>query len=273
MAPPRATAAPKSIARPATTTLLLAWIAGYVDCVCYLLLFKVFISHMTGNTAAAALHAGQRSWTDALARGSAIPMFCAGVIMGAALLEVMIRRRARRLYAPGFLVEMLLLAAFIVAAGRPGGLPSRPDTARFFLLLALPTLAMGVQNATFRKVGASTVRTTYITGMLTNFCEELVDYAFCAAGGMNSGCRRDKTLFLGARRPSGRRIALLGGIWVLFLVGALCGILVEERFQLDCLWLPVGLLLVLAGMDALMPLGGGLESAQQRRLHRLRSGE
>jgi len=262
-----------SVARPAGTTLLLAWVAGYVDVVCYVMLFHIFVTHMTGNTAATALHVAQMDWKDALARGSAIPMFALGVIAGAALLEVRVRRGARSAYAPGFIVETLLLAAFIVAVGRRAGQPIHPDTGGFFLLLALPTLAMGVQNATFRKVGAATVRTTYITGMLTNFCEELVDYCFWAAGGCGAACRRDKTVFLGTRRPSMRRIALLGGIWVTFLVGSACGILSKAHFGPACLWLPVGCLVVLAAADSVLPLGGGMETAERRRLHRLRSGE
>src|SRR5690349_6360434 len=65
----------------------LAWVAGFVDAVGYVSLFRLFIAHMSGNSAAMGAHFGQGEWGEAFYRAFPIPVFVLGVIAGAALHE------------------------------------------------------------------------------------------------------------------------------------------------------------------------------------------
>ena len=46
----------------------------------------------------------------------------------------------------------------------------------FYFVAALPPLAMGVQNSALCRIGGMGVRTTFITGMLTNAGMEFAEY-------------------------------------------------------------------------------------------------
>ena len=140
---------------------------------------------MSGNSIAAAVYTGQGDWASAGHRAFPIPVFVLGVMLGAALCEWLARRKVRPILAAAFGLEAVLLALFV--SGWPGGTSSPAafphDPAwQFYAVAALPALAMGVQNAALRRVGAVRVRTTYITGMLTNAAEEAVTCLFGLAG-------------------------------------------------------------------------------------------
>jgi uncharacterized membrane protein YoaK (UPF0700 family) len=160
--------------------LILALTAGCVDAVGYVVLWKVFTAHMSGNSVSAAVHTGEGKSAEAFHRASPIPLFVLGVALGAALSEFLARKGHRRIFAVAVALEASLLLVFLLWGGpllRDGGIPEDVPW-RFYALVALPTLAMGVQNATLRRVGGATVRTTYISGMLTNFAEQTVQYLF-----------------------------------------------------------------------------------------------
>ncbi|MDQ2798913.1 MAG: DUF1275 domain-containing protein [Armatimonadota bacterium] len=140
-------------------------------------------------------------------------------------------RRARR--SPSALtlgLEAVLLLVFMAWGSREmvnGSIPAAPAV-RFYGLTALLPLAMGLQNAALRRVGGKTVRTTYVTGMLTNLAEEIVARLFE---------KRD-----GAERqgqPTQSPLALLAGLWNGYVAGALLGSLLESRWALWALALPL----------------------------------
>ena len=128
--------------------------------------------------------------------------------------------------AVAFGLEAALLAAFLLSARwteKNGGIP--PDPAwQFYAIAALPALAMGVQNAALRRVGAVKVRTTYITGMLTNAAEEAVTWLF----GLIAGGEDAPAAF--------RRGLLFAGIWVGYVTGAAAGVWGQGRIGLRRFW-------------------------------------
>lgn len=141
----------------------LATIAGFVNAVGFTLL-GAFTSHVTGNVA---------RFGDDLAR-SDVPagIFAAGLVatyfLGTVLTAVVLatpRRRTAVGYGIVLLIEATLLVAF-VAAPFP---PRTETTARLLDLHAsLLCAAMGTQNALVTRLSGAVVRTTHLTGAITD---------------------------------------------------------------------------------------------------------
>ena len=224
--------------------VFLAWIAGFVDGVGYLVLFHMFTSHMSGNTIAGGVHLGRGSLALALHRLLPLPAFVLGVAGGRGLVEFLSLRGLRSPFAVAFAVEALLLGIFLGCGApvyRDGGL--RPGSeGTFYLLATLPALAMGVQNATLRRIYGKTIRTTYISGALTDISEGVVDYLYWLGGARPA-----------ESRPSLGHLALLLTVWVGYFLGAVLGALAEQRWLLTCLLLPIGGLVLLALVDLVVP--------------------
>ena len=189
---------------------------------------------MSGNSAAMGAFVGQGAWREALHRAFPIPVFVVGVVVGALLTEIAIRRRFRSPFAITLGVEAVLLALLMVFGG---GIQNESD-GKFYVLAALPALAMGMQNATLRRVGSLSIRTTYVTGMLTDFAEAGAEYI----------------LGVQPRRAMLWQMALYGGLWVAFAVGAIGGGYAVTRWGLHALLIPLcGLALVIA-QDFIQPI-------------------
>lgn len=232
--------------------LTLAGVAGYVDAVGFLNLANLFTTHMSGNSAATGAYFGQRQWAHALTRLYPIPIFVAGVICGAILTEEAVSRRARSVFWLPLAVEIVLLAVYLLAGEHARHVVR--DTLPFYALAALPAFAMGVQNTTVRRVGHSSVRTTYVTGMLTNFAEGIVSYLFWRRERGN-----DKAL-PHADEPDPAalgRAFLFGGIWLVFVVGATLGSLANTYWSFRSLLVPIAGLLVVLIFDLRRPLYSG----------------
>ena len=235
--------------------LFLALTGGFVDAIGYMVLFKLFVGHMSGNSIDMMVQLGQQHWGEAFHRAFPIPVFVAGVVVGAALSEALFRRGVRSQFAATFLLEAVLLVLFVAfgaACYHDGGVRPDSETA-FYLLAALPSLAMGVQNSALRHVGGIGVRTTYITGMLTNFAEEAVEYGYWFGGHLR-GRRVEVLLALSPRRPSFRRMGLFLGVWTTFIVGGVVGALTELRWGLFPLLAPAVALVGVAVRDLIRPI-------------------
>lgn len=191
---------------------LLAFTGGYADAASYLLT-KSFTGHLTGNTVFLMMHLAQTAWREAASNAAAIAAFLVGT--GAA--EWMDIRsggspaRARDLRFP-LLVEGLLL---LVTAGyrlRSDDSPWGNDLCVVGLCLGL-----GWQNGTLRKYGATSVHTTFITGVSTSFLAAMLK-------GHGAGTSRspadDTKPADGHPSKSPRSPQVLVGILLAFAVGA-----------------------------------------------------
>ncbi len=219
--------------------ILLAWIAGFVDALGYLALSKVFTAHMSGNTAAIGAHLGQSNWREAIVRGFAIPAFISGVAAGVVSDKLAVRIASPARLAPAFILESLLLLVFSLLDPNPAKTTPSPGVSRFFVLLWLLAMAMGVQNATLRRAHGVRVRTTYVSGMLTNMAEALTLYVMERCARVASRAQRRQHQY-------GARALIFASIFVSVLIGAICGGLGEAH------WGPTTLLAPLAGLSALI---------------------
>jgi uncharacterized membrane protein YoaK (UPF0700 family) len=230
----------RAAGRPAAQRLavLLAWVGGGVDAIGYLALAHLFTAHMSGNTVALGASLGQGEGGEVLRRGAAIVLFAVGIAVGTAVGEVRRERGRRHPTVAVFVVEMVLLAAFatVGAPGVLGGDMPAPDDWRFYGLVALPTVAMGLQSATLRRIGHLQVRTTYISGVLTNLMEAIV-HRLCRPG----------------RDESGEPVRIYAAVWGAYLLGAIVGGAGYGRVGVLALVVPISGLGLAAALDLRHP--------------------
>ena len=236
----------------------LTWIAGFVDIVGYIALKQILNANMSGNTVLMPYHLFQQGPVGALARGLAVLMFVAGLIACACIHEGCIRRGVRSSAAVTLGMEALLIILFVLEGGRyvtatAGFLMPRSV---FYSLIALACGAMGLQNATLTRVGALTVRTTHVTGTLAKFAESWSRYMFWfydKTRGPREGRFRE-AFRLSLQHEDFKDAAITAGLWVGFLLGALCGVWLLHLWLLNSLFLPIAVLLAFVASDLKHPI-------------------
>lgn len=121
------------------------------------------------------------------------------------------------------------------------------------LLLAF---AMGLQTAALTRVGALTVHTTFVTGML-NKLAQLLSQALVLRFGTrpqaNSGMKIS------------RQATLLSAIWFAYFLGAATGALMSRYWSARSLFLPGAIVLTTAIIDMVNPLSIEEERDQPER--------
>jgi uncharacterized membrane protein YoaK (UPF0700 family) len=188
---------------------LLAGVGGWVDAVGFVMLGHLFTANMSGNSVQFAAYFGLgelgRGWPCLLA----IPVFMAGIFLGTVMIAwSRAKRPERRVYEVEALLLAGLAAALWVKTGR--GEMTNPGVAGTAEVLAL--LAMGLQNATVRRVGNINLNTTYITNLLQACAQQ-------AARAWLAGCAGNAAAGAVSRKESW----LAGRLWVTYAAGALIG--------------------------------------------------
>lgn len=236
---------------------LLSWVGGSVDAIGFLVLFHMFVAHMSGNSAALGAYVGQGNWNLAFHHFFPIPVFVIGIAAGRILSETCIRRGLKSSYSLVLGIEAFLLFLFMSFGMRSTGHGYiETDTAwKFYLLASLPLLSMGLQNATIRRIGRYGLHTTYVTGVLNSFAEEGVRFLYWLRDhtkGRSIG-RMSKVLRVSIRQDSFRYSFLSGCMWSAYIIGASMGSLAKYWWNLGSLLLPVGALIFLIIVDIMNP--------------------
>lgn len=243
--------------------IVLTFAAGCVDIVGFLSVYHTFTAHMTGNT----VHLGNSLFGgDAKEAGLAalvLIAFVGGSLAGRALIEVGARNRIRAIASWTLGIEAALLA--IVASGELGGLRSGMGVHYPKTALALLAFAMGLQTATITRVGALTVHTTFVTGMINKFCQlvsQVIFDAFDTVSGKTSPAVVER---LRHRHKTIRKAWFIFAIWCTYTVGAIAGTGLESKWELRSLFIPVALLCVAIIADQVLPLAIEEEKDQAER--------
>lgn len=182
---------------------LLAFTAGAVD-VTGFLVFHQFTSHMSGITSGIALHTAA-GLTQLLIRPSAVLFsFLAGAAFCALIVNWERRRHREGVFALPVLIEALLLASL--------ALPR--ITTHPILTLCIMGFAMGLQNAIITKLSHSEIRTTHVTGMVTDIGIEL-----------GKALYRNRSPNHPPVAANRRRLLLLTMLVALFFTGGVCSTL------------------------------------------------
>jgi uncharacterized membrane protein YoaK (UPF0700 family) len=181
--------------------LALTVVTGLVDATSYLKLGHVFVANMTGNVVFLGFGivgaGGISVWASLTALGSFLVGGAAGGRIGAHWSN----DRGRHLTATGATELLFVAAALAVAAFSPHDI----GTGSRYAVIVLLAVAMGVQNATARKLSIADLTTTVLTMTLTGVAADST-----LAGGHGSRLAR-RALSVAAMLLG----ALIGGTLVL----------------------------------------------------------
>jgi len=198
----------------ARLSITLSWIAGYTN-ILTLLTCGQASSHVTGTASQFGRDVAEGRWRTGGYLAAVLAVFAAGAAVSGVLTEVGRRRRWASIFVLPMAVECALLAAFafLIDWNALGDLGH--ETAALWLTL-LPSFAMGLQNATITRISGGVVRTTHVTGVLTDLGHESAIWALRRREPGQSP--PDQGTF-----ASGWRLLLLASIVLSFALGAGAG--------------------------------------------------
>jgi len=171
-----------SIRHPLSLTLLaLTFSTGTVDAVSYLGLGHVFTANMTGNVVLLGFGIAKAGGLPIVAPIVSLAAFMVGSGAGGAVARRLAHRHPTHLgYALGLETALLACAAILAAAANP-----HPSTFAGDATIALMAAAMGIRNATVRRLAVPDLTTTVLTMTITALAAEST-----VAGGSGKGSVR-----------------------------------------------------------------------------------
>jgi len=197
----------------------LTLVTGLVDAFSYLTLGHVFVANMTGNVVFLGFALAGAPGFSITASLVALAAFWVGAFVGGAVGARLAAHRGRLLTGTVGLQSLLVAVTVVLAA-----LSGSPVTAAYrYPLIALLAVAMGLQNATARRLAVPDLTTTVLTLTITGTAADSA-----AVGGKGSS--------------AGRRIISVGSMFLGALIGAL--LILHVRIVLPLVIAPVILLVV-----------------------------
>ncbi|MEU9441404.1 YoaK family protein [Streptomyces sp. NPDC048304] len=147
--------------------LILTVVSGLIDAVSYLGLGRVFTANMTGNVVVLGFAAAGAPGFSVPHTATSLACFLLGAVTGGRL-AARVGKGSRRTWTRLTLAAEALLIALsaAVAFAWPHA------TATVYALIALTGYAMGLRNATVRKLGVADLTTTVLTMTLTGLASE-----------------------------------------------------------------------------------------------------
>jgi uncharacterized membrane protein YoaK (UPF0700 family) len=220
---------------------LLAFVAGAVNAGGFVMLGH-FSSHITGAVSRIGMHATDGDFTMLQISLGLLLSFLFGSTCASLLISWGRQRHLHGQYAAALVVEAALLASF----GLFGGTLEN----NVWLLVPVPalmlSLAMGLQNALITKASNAEIRTSHLTGIITDIGIELGKLLYRNHPSVNAPG-------IVASRPKLRILTMLS---LMFLSGSLCGGLGFRSFGYQAALPLAGVL----GLLALAPMADDLRS-------------
>ncbi|MEN4748684.1 YoaK family protein [Pseudomonas sp. Ps21-P2] len=152
----------------------LAFVAGAINAGGFLAV-QQYTSHMTGIVSSMADNAVLGAYELVVRGGSALLSFMAGAACSAIMVNYSRRRRLHSAFALPLLLEAFLLICF----GFLGARLAAVDGMIVSLTVMLLCFIMGLQNALITKVSKAEIRTTHVTGIVTDIGIELGKLFYC----------------------------------------------------------------------------------------------
>lgn len=188
---------------------LLAFTAGAVNAGGFLVVAS-YTSHMTGFVSTMADNLVLGEFQIVMVAGGAVLAFTAGAVVTTLLVNWARRRSLRSSYALPLLLEALLLMLF----GAIGATLNQDMAWTSSITLLLLAFLMGLQNAVITKVSSAQVRTTHMTGIITDIGIELGKLLYW---------NRDPGPLHPPVVANGAKLRLLGLLLGMFLIGGIAG--------------------------------------------------
>jgi uncharacterized membrane protein YoaK (UPF0700 family) len=201
----------------------LAFVAGFVNSGGFVLI-NSFTSHVTGSVGRLANDIAMADGLAALSAALLVLSFFFGAFSASLIIEGSPEHRVPFAYGVALLVEGLLLTLFVALAGASTAHHPRLHDAQAALLC----FALGMQNSLVTRLSGAVIRTTHLTGVVTDLGIEAARwYRF-----YRSKLRALPLLLHGREpttQPSATRSLLLGVIVVAFVAGAIFGALLTRH--------------------------------------------
>jgi len=213
----------------------LAFVGGYANS-CGIVLVGTFTSHVTGNVGRFASQVALGEHAAALAALSCVAAFFAGAFVGSMFLESRALGHVSRAYALTLALEAVTLTVFWLGLDPPAW----ASAARLQLEAATLSAAMGLQNGLVTRLSGAVVRTTHLTGVVTDLGVELARWF--RYGRAKVAERLGARLVLGKNepeRPAPAKVFLLGTIAAAFVLGATAGAAAAVRAGRDAILLAI----------------------------------
>ncbi len=250
-----------SFTQQARLAITLAWVAGYTN-ILTILACGTVTSHMTGTTSNLGRDVAEGKWALAGFALFILVTFFLGAALSGVTTETARRRGWESVYVLPIAVEAALLAVFagLVEVADHGAVTGGW---MLYAMTGVAAGAMGLQNATITRISSGVVRTTHVTGVLTDLGTEtaqflywLRDRAAGRAGALDHHTPGAPTDLLHSvqAHPGARRLALLASIVGGFALGAGLGTLAFDHLPRFAMFPPVVLLIWIIYQDVTTPI-------------------
>lgn len=204
----------------ARLAVTLAWIAGYTNILTILVCGHV-TSHVSGTTSDLGRAIVETRWDVAGYLLFLLVSFFIGAGVSGFAAEMGKRRGWESIYVLPIAIEAALLAAFAIGLEFFG-----PDDLKsqgiVLTLLGIASIAMGLQNATITRISSGVVRTTHVTGVLTDLGLEAVQFLWFLKDerrNLSKGRAIDAARLV-YRHATSQHLMVLGAVFGSFALGA-----------------------------------------------------
>ena len=243
---PPLTARQRSLIERVIMAVVLPAVAGAVNASGFIEV-GAYTSHMTGNTTRIGDELAVGNYPGALASFAMVALFFTGSLAATLFIERS-KTFARARYMAPLLTEMVCLGTFAYLAG------TRTLPGNRLVLACLLCFAMGLQNAMVTHISSAVVRTTHLTGLITDSGAEVGRLIYWLLRRLRQPHRSAMWLEFAALKDS-KQLGLHGSIIGSFLMGAFAGPQLFLTHGQVAMLLPLGLLAILVVFDVLLGFG------------------
>jgi uncharacterized membrane protein YoaK (UPF0700 family) len=245
----------------ARLAISLAWVAGYTNIIAVLVCGHV-ASHVTGHASQLGQAAAGGDWNLALFVGAILVAFFLGAVLSACATEIARWRGVRSVYVVPAALELVLLAVFaqLVRLHDPAHVESG---AMLWWMTIVASIAMGLQNATITRISGGVVRTTHLTGVLTDLGLESVRRVMERMAMRAGKSDRDRAAHSRADEAARWRLLLLASIFGAFVVGSSCGVFAFQSFAHWSMIPPIALLGWVIAVDIRRPIAASSDGVMK----------
>lgn len=218
---------------PRTNTLLaahLAGTAGFVNSGGFVMIGS-YTSHVTGSIGRMANDLANANFALAFAALWLVVAFFGGAVTASWILDQREMPRMPSRYALALAIEAGLLLTFVFVAGLSRtSHPLLLDAQALFLCAA-----MGMQNSLVTRLSGAVIRTTHLTGVLTDLGIETARWLRWHQSRVLASTHGPPST---RERPTTAKLWLLGTIVVAFMIGAAGGAVLTARISRWAMCLP-----------------------------------
>ncbi|GAB5095594.1 MULTISPECIES: YoaK family protein [unclassified Caballeronia] len=228
----------------------LAFVAGAANAGGFLAVGQ-YTSHMSGLVSSIADNFVLGQAALVFSAMSAVLAFVAGAATSALLINWGRQRAAHSVFAVPLVLEACLLLVF-------GVLGANLEAHRFWdvpMTVMLLCFVMGLQNAMITKISKAEIRTTHVTGLVTDIGIELGKSLY-----WNRRVGRDDERYVCANHA---RLALLSSLFAMFIAGGFAGAVGFAHLGFIATVPLAALLLLFAAVPVMDDLSAGLRRARK----------